>query len=77
MRRKNLSFLEETVNWDNIDVEAAWPELRAALREPANTQDLGLWRLAETSAAMAHRRATLLRPISRTEPPSPELPDAA
>lgn len=62
MRRKSLGFFEEASTSDGINPEAMWPELRAALREPSRSQDLGLWRLAEDSARLARRRTTLLRP---------------
>ena len=77
MRRKKSRSFEEVAAWENTETEAVWPELRAALREPEKTQDLGLWRLAEDSARLAHRRATLVRLTPRTEPRYPDFPDAA
>lgn len=77
MRRKKMSFFEDVSNTDGIEAEPAWPELRVALREPANAEDLGLWRLAEDSARLARPRSTLVRLIPRTEPHPPDWPDAA
>ena len=77
MRRKKLTFFEDVSTLDSPDPEAVWPELRTALRKPERAQDLGLWRLAEDSTALARRRATLVRPSPRTEPRYPDFPDAA
>jgi len=77
MRRKKSRAFEELTAWEHSDSEAAWPELRAALREPDKTQDLGLWRLAEDSVGLGRRRATLVRLTPRTEPRYPDFPDAA
>ena len=77
MRRKNSRTFEELAAWENPDTEAVWPELRAAMREPEKTQDLGLWRLAEDSTGLPRRRATLVRLTPRTEPRYPDFPDAA
>lgn len=77
MRRNKLSVLEDLTTLDSFDAEAAWPEFRAALRRPANSQDLGLWRLAEDSVSLGSRRATLVKLTPRTEPRFPDFPDAA
>jgi hypothetical protein len=77
MRRKKSRMFEEVTAWENPESEAAWPELRAALREPEKTQDLGLWRLAEDPAAFPRRPATVVRLTPRTEPRYPHFPDAA
>jgi phage terminase large subunit-like protein len=77
MRRNKFRFFEDTETLDGVDLETAWPELRAALRQPANTQDLGLWRLAEDGTRLAARRPTLVRLTPRTEPRVPDFPDAA
>lgn len=76
MRRNKLRFFEDAT-WDNLDSEAAWPELRATLDQPANSQDLGLWHLAEEADRLARPRATLVRLTPRSEPRSPDFPDAA
>lgn len=77
MRRHNLSFFEDMTTSDGIDLETAWPELRAALRRPANTQDLGLWGLAEEAPSVARRPPTLVRLTPPMEPRFPDFPDAA
>jgi len=77
MRRKKLRFVEDAAAWDNLENEGTWPELRSALRQPANSQDLGLWRLAEDSDRLARRRATLVRLTPCSEPRLPDFPDAA
>ena len=77
MRRKKLTYFEDITTFDPPDAEAAWPELRTALRKPEKFEELGLWRLAEDSTALARRRATLVRLIPRTEPRYPDFPDAA
>lgn len=77
MRRKRLSYFEDVSSSDALDADAPWPELRSALRESADCQDLGLWRLAEHSARWARRRPGLLRLVPPLPPPSPDFPDAA
>lgn len=76
MRRNQLSFFEDLSTLDGFEGET-WPEIRAALRQPANHQDLGLWSLAEESVGLARKRATLVRLTPRTEPRSPNFHDAA
>lgn len=76
MRRNKLSYFEE-LDSEGGDFEAVWPELRGALRQPANTQDLGLWGLAEEPPGLARRRPTLVRPTPPAESRFPDFPDAA
>ena len=77
MRRRKLSFLEDGTSFEGNDAEAVWPELRIALRESSKPDDLGLWRLAEDAARVTRRRSALVQSSPRTEPPSPDWPDAA
>ncbi|HET7541906.1 MAG TPA: hypothetical protein VFK05_18655 [Polyangiaceae bacterium] len=81
MRRNELSFFEDGPTSDALEdaleAEAAWPELRTALRESADSEDLGLWRLAENSVRWARRHPARLRLVPRMEPRFPDFPDAA
>ena len=77
MRRKKLTYFEDVTAFDGADPGAMWPELRTALLKPEEPQDLGLWRLAEDSTALARPRATLVRLTPRAEPRYPDFPDAA
>jgi hypothetical protein len=88
MRRKKSRYLEvvppsEVFGADHYDVgtDAPWPELGAVGREPASSQDFGLWRLAEASDRLTRWRPVLVKPHSRTDPspdrPTPDWPDAA